>query len=106
MDFRLLGHLEVSEGGQALQIGGVKQRSVLAILLIHAGELVTTDQLIDRIWADEPPKRAAKNVQVYVSRLRKVLGQQRLVTYPGGYVLHVEPDELDVARVERLTAEA
>ena len=106
MDFRLLGHLEVSAGTRPLALGGVKQRSVLAILLMHANELVTTDQLIDRIWGDAPPGRAAKNVQVYVSRLRKALGEGRLVTHPGGYVLHVEPDELDVARVERLAAEA
>jgi DNA-binding SARP family transcriptional activator len=106
MDFRLLGPLEVSEQGRPLELGGVKQRSVLAILLMHANELVTTDQLIDRIWGETPPRRASKNVQVYVSRLRKVIGAGRLATYPGGYVLHVEPDELDVARVEQLAAEA
>lgn len=106
MDFRLLGHLEVSDGARALEIGGVKPRSVLAILLMHANELVTTDQLIDRIWGDAPPGRAIKTVQVYVSRLRKALGQERIVTHAGGYVLHVEPDELDVAMVERLAAEA
>src|SRR5688500_3759992 len=106
MDFRLLGHLEVSEGTRDVPLGGVKQRSVLAILLMHANELVTTDQLIDRIWGDAPPGRAVKNVQVYVSRLRKALGQGRLVTHSFGYVLHVEPDELDVSRVERLAVEA
>ena len=106
MDFRLLGHLEVFEGTREVPLGGVKQRSVLAILLMHANELVTTDQLIDRIWGDAPPGRAAKNVQVYVSRLRKALGQGRLVTHSFGYVLHVEPDELDVSRIERLAVEA
>jgi DNA-binding SARP family transcriptional activator len=106
MDFRLLGPIEVSEDGRAVALGGAKQRSVLAILLMHAGELVTTDQLIDRIWGEAPPGRAAKNIQVYVSRLRKALGQERVVTYPGGYVLHVEPEELDIARVERLALEA
>jgi DNA-binding SARP family transcriptional activator len=106
VDFRLLGPLEVSEQGRPLALGGVKQRSVLAILLMHANELVTTDQLIDRIWGEAPPRRASKNVQVYVSRLRKVIGPGRLATHPGGYVLHVEPDEFDVARAERLAAEA
>jgi DNA-binding SARP family transcriptional activator len=106
MDFRLLGPLEVSEHGRPLALGGMKQRSVLAVLLMHANELVTTDQLIDRIWGAAPPRRASKNVQVYVSRLRKLVGADRLSTHPGGYVLHVEPDELDVSRFERLAGEA
>jgi DNA-binding SARP family transcriptional activator len=106
MDFRLLGPLEVFEDNQPLPLGGVKQRSVLAILLMHANELVTTDQLIDEIWGGAPPAKAAKNIQVQVSRLRKVLDSGRLATGPGGYVLHLGPDESDVARFERLTAEA
>jgi len=73
---------------------------------MHANELVTSDQVIDQIWGGRPPVRAGKNVQVYVSRLRKVLDQGRLTTHAGGYVLHVEPDEFDVARFERLAAEA
>ena len=106
MDFRLLGPLEVFEDNRSLALGGVKQRSVLAILLMHANELVTTDQLIDEIWGGTPPAKAAKNIQVQVSRLRKVLDSGRVTTGPGGYVLHVEPDESDVARFERLAAEA
>ena len=106
MDFRLLGPLEVSEDDRPLALGGDKQRSVLAILLIHANELVTPDQLIDQIWGGAPPARAGKNVQVYVSRLRKVLDPERLATHAGGYVLHVEPQEFDVARFEQLADEA
>jgi DNA-binding SARP family transcriptional activator len=106
MDFRLLGPLEVFEDDRPLELGGAKQRSVLAILLMHANELVTSDQLIDEIWGGEPPAKAGKTVQVYVSRLRKVLDPERLTTYAGGYVLHVEPDEFDVARFEQLAAEA
>ena len=106
MDFRLLGPLEVSDDDRPLALGGVKPRSVLAILLMHANELVTTDQLIDQIWGGTPPARAGKNVQVHISRLRKLLDPGRLTTHPGGYVLHVEPDELDVARFEQLAAEA
>jgi DNA-binding SARP family transcriptional activator len=106
VDFRLLGPLEVVDDERPLALGGVKPRSVLAILLIHANELVTTDQLIDRIWGGTPPASAGKNVQVLVSRLRKVLDPGRLTTHPSGYVLHVEPDEFDVARFERLAAEA
>jgi DNA-binding SARP family transcriptional activator len=106
MDFRLLGPLEVFEDDRPLALGGVKPRSVLAILLMRANEVVTTDQLIDEIWGGMPPAKAAKNIQVQVSRLRKVLDSGRLTTGPGGYVLHVEPDEFDVARFERLAAEA
>ncbi len=73
MDFRLLGPLEVVDDNRPLELGGAKQRSVLAILLMNANELVTTDQLIDEIWGGTPPAKAAKNIQVQVSRLRKVL---------------------------------
>jgi DNA-binding SARP family transcriptional activator len=106
MDFRLLGPLEVSEHDRPLALGGVKQRSLLALLLLHAGELVTTDRLIDQLWGAAPPVTAAKTVQVYVSRLRKVLGPGRLATRGRGYVLWVDAGELDLARFERLTAEA
>lgn len=106
MYFRLLGPLEVSEHERPLALGGVKQRSLLAVLLLHADELVSTDVLIDRLWGATPPATAAKSVQVYVSRLRKALGDGRLATHGRGYVLHVEPFELDLARFERLADEA
>jgi DNA-binding SARP family transcriptional activator len=106
MYFRLLGPLEVSEGERSLALGGVKQRSLLAILLLHANELVTSDRLIDQLWGATPPRTAAKSVQVYVSRLRKLLGDGRLTTRPPGYVLHVEPSEFDLARFEQLAGEA
>ncbi|MGH2797223.1 MAG: AfsR/SARP family transcriptional regulator, partial [Thermoleophilaceae bacterium] len=106
MDFRLLGPLEVSEQDRPLALGGVKQRSLLAILLLQANELVSTDRLIDQLWGMAPPATASKSIQVYVSRLRKTLGDGRLVTRPPGYLLRVEPEELDLARFERLAAEA
>ena len=106
MDFRLLGPLEVSDRDRALALGGVKQRSLLAVLLLQANELVSTDALIDRLWGAAPPATAAKSVQVHVSRLRKVLGEDRLATHGRGYVLRVEPSELDLARFEQLADEA
>jgi DNA-binding SARP family transcriptional activator len=106
MEFRLLGPLEVSERDRPLALGGVKQRSLLAVLLLHANEVVSTDRLIDELWGGEPPATAAKSVQVYVSRLRKELGEGRLVTRAPGYVLHVDPAELDLARFEQLLGEA
>ena len=107
MDFRLLGPLEVvSDHDQPIALGGVKQRSLLAVLLLHANELVSTDRLIDQLWGAAPPATAAKSVQVYVSRLRKALGEGRLATHGRGYVVRVEPSELDLARFERLADEA
>jgi DNA-binding SARP family transcriptional activator len=106
MDFRLLGPLEVVERDRPLALGGVKQRSLLAILLLQANALVSTDRLIDQMWGATPPATCAKSVQVYVSRLRKQLGNRRLVTHAPGYMLHVEPSELDLARFEQLADEA
>jgi DNA-binding SARP family transcriptional activator len=106
MDFRLLGPLEVFEHERPLALGGVKQRSLLAILLLHANELVSTDRLVDQLWGHAPPATAVKSIQVYVSRLRKELGDGRLVTRAPGYVLRVEPPELDLARFEQLAGEA
>jgi DNA-binding SARP family transcriptional activator len=106
MDFRFLGPLEVFEHDRTLALGGVKQRSLLALLLLQANELVSTDRLIDQLWGTSPPATAGKSVQVYVSRLRKVLGEGRLVTHGRGYLLRVESGELDLARFEQLADEA
>ena len=73
MEFRVLGDLEVQHDGRAIPLGAHQQRAVLAILVSHAGEVVTADRMIDALWGDEPPAAAAKAVQVYVSRLRKAL---------------------------------
>ena len=105
LDFRLLGPLEVADGGRVLALGGAKQRALLAVLLLRANEVVSIDRLIDELWGDEPPPTAAKVVQVYVSQLRKALAQAGrepvIMTRPPGYVARVEPGELDVARFER-----
>jgi len=106
MEFRLLGPLEVLERDRVLMVGGGKQRALLAVLLLHANEVVSTDRLLDDVWGSSPPATAAKSVQLYVSRLRKVLDDGRLVTRPPGYVLRVERSELDVACFERLVGEA
>jgi DNA-binding SARP family transcriptional activator len=106
MEFRVLGPLEVVEHGSSLALGGGKQRALLAILLLHANEVVGTDRLIDELWGEAPPVTVAKSIQVYVSRLRKELGEERVVTRPPGYLLRVEPRELDLKRFEALLAEA
>lgn len=106
MEFQLLGPLEVAEHDRLLALGGVKQRSVLAVLLLHANQVVSADRLIDELWGASPPPTAGKSIQVHVSRLRKELGEGRLATRAPGYVLHVDPSELDLARFEHLVAEA
>ena len=107
MDFRLLGPLEVVEDDGSLALGGVKQRSLLAILLLHANQVVSSDRLIDELWGGSPPATAAKSIQVYVSRLRKVLDDGRARHARSGATCCTSSrDELDLARFERLAAEA
>jgi predicted ATPase/DNA-binding SARP family transcriptional activator len=99
----ILGPLEVADDqGRQLVLGGRKQRSVLAILLLHRGELVSTERLIDELWGERAPVRATKTVQVYVSNLRKALGDGVLVTRAGGYAFVGERVDLDVDRFEAL----
>ena len=105
MEFRILGPLEVVEDGQALDLGGQKQRALLAVLLLHRGEVVSVDRLIEALWPERPPATAAKALQVHVSQLRKSLGKARLTTKAPGYQLRVEPDELDIERCRRLVEE-
>jgi DNA-binding SARP family transcriptional activator len=105
VEFRILGSLEVLEHGRPVPLGAGKQRALLALLLLHANEAVATDRLVDALW-ESPPATAAKAVHVYVSHLRKPLGTERLLTRAPGYLLRVEPDELDAARLERLLSEA
>jgi DNA-binding SARP family transcriptional activator len=106
MEFRLLGPLEVVERDRLLPLGGMKPRSLLAVLLLHANHVVSVDRLTDQLWGGHPPATAAKSIQVYVSKLRKGLGDGRLATRPPGYVLNADPSELDLARFERLLGEA
>jgi DNA-binding SARP family transcriptional activator len=105
LEFRVLGSLEVVDQDDHLALGGPKQRALLAILLLHRGEAVSSDRLIDEIWGEQPPASAHKIVQGYVSNLRKVLGDGLLVTERRGYVLRVEPGQLDVDRFEVLVAQ-
>lgn len=106
MDFRLLGPLEVAGDNGSLALGGTKQRALLAMLLLNANQVVSTDRLIDALWGASPPLTCGKSIQVYVSRLRKAMADNRLVTHAPGYVLYVDPAELDLARFEQLVAEA
>ena len=105
IEFRILGPLEVEHEGRLVPLGGTRQRAVLAILLLHRGEVVSMDRLIDELWGERPPDTATKTVQVYVSRLRKELGQDLVLTRGGGYVLELDPAQLDAERFDRLAGE-
>jgi DNA-binding SARP family transcriptional activator len=106
MEFRILGPLEVSDGGGQVSLGGGKPRALLAVLLLHPNEVVSADRLIDELWGEDSPERAAAALRVNVSRLRKALPQDVLTTRSPGYVIRVEPDDLDLHRFERLVDEA
>src|SRR5215210_4234535 len=106
MEFRLLGPLEIVEHGRVLELGSARQRALLVVLLLHANEVVSVDRLIDELWGRSPPATAGKILQVYVSRLRKELGDGRLVTRAPGYFLRADRSELDFARFEQLMAES
>jgi YVTN family beta-propeller protein len=109
MDYRILGPLEVAEDDREVVLGRGRQRSLLALLLLHANEVVSSERLIDELWGGTPPPTAAKTVQVYVSQLRKSLRngdpEGPLLTRGPGYVLRIGPDELDLHRFERALAD-
>ena len=113
MRFGILGPLQaVGDDGRELVLGGRMPRAVLALLLLRANEVVSSDQLVEELWAGAPPASGAKGLHVHVSRLRRALSAghsdpdgERLVTTAGGYVLRVGPEELDVQRCERLIGE-
>ena len=105
VEFRILGSFEVVDDDRRLALGGPKQRAVLAILLLHRGEVVSTDRLIDELWGERPPATAAKTLQVYVSNLRKALGDGVVLTEGRGYLVRTRPEQLDLDRFEALVAE-
>ena len=113
LDYRILGPLEVHDGKERLPLGGAKQRSVLAILLLEANRVVSTDRLIEDLWPERTPGRPETAVQGYISDLRKLLEPKRqsgtpfqvLTTQGPGYILRLSSDELDLRRFERLVGD-
>jgi DNA-binding SARP family transcriptional activator len=105
--FGILGPLEVVEQGRVLALGGSRQRTLLALLLISANEVVSADRLADELWGAEPPRAAANALHYHVSQLRKTLApSDAIVTQEPGYVIRVGADELDLFRFERLVRDA
>jgi DNA-binding SARP family transcriptional activator len=105
VEYLLLGPLEVRDGARRAPLGGVRQRSVLALLLLDANRVVPADRIVDELWGEAPPATAATAVQVYVSRLRKALGHEAIETRDPGYVVEAGPATLDLLRFETGAAE-
>jgi len=113
-EFGILGTLAVARGSRPLEIRGPRQRGLLALLLLHANQLVTSDRIIDLLWQGDPPRTAANTLQTHIVRLRKALGESGsgadttspLQTALTGYVLEIDLDALDSHRFERLLGEA
>src|SRR5512132_2815321 len=107
MEFAILGPLEVRTADGPAAVGGAKPRALLAFLLLHANEAISAERLAVALWGEDTPAGALKTVQVYVSRLRRALGDPDLLTTtPAGYRLRVRPGELDLERFEARVAAA
>jgi DNA-binding SARP family transcriptional activator len=107
MEFGILGPLEVVEDGSPIALGGPKQRTLLALLLLTPNRPVSSDRLVEALWRGEPPTTAANALQYHVSQLRKALGDgATIATREPGYLIQVGPDQLDLLRFERLVIEA
>jgi DNA-binding SARP family transcriptional activator len=106
IEFRILGPLEVRDGSASVPAGGQKQRAVLALLLLEAGRVVSTDRLIAALWGERPPRTAATSLHNFVSQLRKQLGSELLQTKAPGYVVRIESEQLDLNRFRSLVARA
>jgi len=107
-EFRILGPIEVADGGAVLPLGGARQRGLLAILLLSADEVVSADRLIDDLWGERLPGSGRTALQVRISQLRKALGRagRHLVTRAPGYMLSLHDSRLDLHRFEQLVSEA
>ena len=108
MKYQILGPVAAFDEGRELELGGLRERTLLARLLLSAGRVVPVDTLADDLWSGEPPAHSSATLRVYVSRLRRALGPgaRALITQPPGYRLDVGADELDAARFASLTQSA
>src|SRR5262249_60692640 len=104
MDFRILGPLEVGAGGGRMEFRRGKQRVLLALLLLRAGEPISADALLDGLWGESPPPTAKASLQNYVAQLRRSLGPGVLLSEGGGYRLGVTREQTDRGRFERPTS--
>jgi DNA-binding SARP family transcriptional activator len=110
VEFGLLGPVQARVAGRPVDLGGPRQRALLALLLLHLNEPLSVDSIVDALWGETMPTSATKMVHLYISRLRKALEREGvanvILTRPGGYVLELEPRALDLKRFEQLVQEA
>jgi DNA-binding SARP family transcriptional activator len=108
MRFRVLGAVDVGEESERVSVGPLRQRAVLAALVVDSGRLVPVDVLVDRVWGGYAPDRALRTLHTYISRLRRVVERAgaRVVRCPGGYLLEVDPDQVDLHRFHWLVQRA
>ncbi len=106
MQVGVLGELEVRDGGREVVVTGAKQRAFLALLALHAGRVVPTEQLVDSLWGEDPPAGVRNSLQGLASKLRRTLGSTDVVAMrAGGYALEVPADAVDAHRYEQLVAQ-
>ena len=107
-EFRILGSVEVSDDGVVKDLGGLRERTLLARLLLADGQVVSADRLAEDLWAGQPPPHYMATLRVYISRLRRALGggSGAVATYPPGYRIVLADGELDAHRFESLVAGA
>src|SRR5262245_2378871 len=106
MEFRILGPIEVVDGDRIVSLPRLKQRALLALLLLRPGRMIATDRRPEARWGGRRPLTARNALQNNVSQLRKALGSQVLLTRPPGYLLDVEPARIDLGRFDLLVAQA
>ena len=106
MEFRILGSVEVADDGVTKDLGGLRERTLLARLLLSAGQVVSADRLAEDLWAGRPPPQCLATLRVYISRLRRALGpaSAALLTQPPGYRMVISPGQLDASRFAGLVA--
>jgi predicted ATPase/DNA-binding SARP family transcriptional activator len=100
MDYRILGALQVLDGGVEVALGAAKPRALLVRLLLDRNRPIPAERLVEDLWEGDPPRSAAQTLQTYVSQLRKAIGPERLLTHAGSYRLLVDDEELDVTQFE------
>src|ERR671934_1753489 len=105
MRFSILGPLDLANGAGPVALEAPKQRALLAVLLLHPNETVSSDRLIDELWGERPPATAMKVLQTYVSQLRRIIGADTIATRPPGYLLRVDAGALDATEFRRMFAE-
>jgi DNA-binding SARP family transcriptional activator/streptogramin lyase len=106
LEFRILGELDVRDDGRRIDFREGNDAALLTLLLLHAGQALSVERIVDELWPEDPPASARKIVQNSVSRLRRALGEERIETRAHTYVLHADPEEIDAARFEQLVAES